>query len=57
MQKLDGIEVSFCGLKGYLQSKGELVRFKVDRTDSEMCEIFGVLLVQSEEDESDPDEG
>ena len=47
----------FVNLKGYLQSKGELERFKVDRTDSEMCEIFGVPLEQSEEDESDTDEG
>ena len=47
----------FVNLKGYLQSKGELERFKVDRTDSEMCEIFSVLLEQSEEDESDTDEG
>ena len=45
----------FVNLKGYLQSKGELERFKVDRTDSE--EIFGVPLEQSEEDELDTDEG
>ena len=46
----------FVNLKWYLQSKGELEWFKVDRTDSKMREIFGVLLEQSE-DELDPDEG
>ena len=36
-------------LKGYLQGKGELDSFQVDRTDTEMCEIFGVPVEQSEE--------
>ena len=43
-------------LKGYLQGKGELDSFQVDRIDTEMCEIFGVPVEQSEEENSDINE-
>ena len=52
------VKSHFVNLKGYLQSKGELKTFKVDRTDSEMCEIFGVPIEESGEEEStETDEG
>ena len=48
----------FLNLKGYLQSKGELKTYKVDRTDSEMCDQnFGVPKEESgEADGSTTDE-
>ena len=57
VQKLNGSYKShFVNLKGYLQGKGELDSFQVDRTDAEMCEIFGVPVEQSEEENSDINE-
>ena len=52
------VKSHFVNLKGYLQGKGELDSFQVDRTDTEMCEIlsFGVPVEQSEEENSDINE-
>jgi hypothetical protein len=50
------VKSHFVNLKGYLQGKGELDSFQVDRTDAEMCEIFGVPVEQSEEENSDINE-
>ena len=50
------VKSHFVNLKGYLQGKGKLDSFQVDRTDTEMCEIFGVPVEQSEEENSDINE-
>ena len=50
------VKSHFVNLKGYLQGKGELDSFQVDRTDTEMCEIFGVPVEQSEEENSEINE-
>jgi len=47
------VKSHFVNLRVYLQGKGELDSFQVDRTDKEMCEIFGVPVQQSEEESSD----
>ena len=44
-------KLHFVNLKGYLHSKGELDPYNVDRTDSEMCAIFGVPMEESGEED------
>ena len=45
------VKSHFVNLKGYLHSKGELDPYNVDRTDSEMCAIFGVPMEESGEED------
>ena len=50
------VKSHFVNLKGYLQGKGKLDSFQVDQTDTEMCEIFGVPVEQSDKENSDINE-